>query len=119
MIEELKENQIFCFGSNLLGKHDGGAAKQACEKFGAIYGQPIGIQGNSYAIPTLGFEMEKLPLEEIRDYLSDFVTFAKDFSEKEFLLTPIGQGIARFTVDEIKSILPQFPKNVILVGKWD
>lgn len=38
-IQELKENQIFVFGSNMNGNHAGGAARLAVEKFGAIMGQ--------------------------------------------------------------------------------
>ena len=34
-IISLKENEIFVFGSNRLGKHIGGAARIAREKFGA------------------------------------------------------------------------------------
>jgi len=34
-ITELKENEIFVFGSNLAGKHGAGAAFLAKEKFGA------------------------------------------------------------------------------------
>ena len=37
-ITELKENEIFVFGSNLQGMHGGGAALIAYEKFGAIWG---------------------------------------------------------------------------------
>lgn len=35
-IQELSENQIFVFGSNMNGNHAGGAARLAVEKFGAI-----------------------------------------------------------------------------------
>ena len=38
-IQELKENQIFVFGSNMNGNHAGGAARLAVEKFGAIMGE--------------------------------------------------------------------------------
>ena len=52
-IEDLQEGQIFVFGSNDMGHHDGGAARIALEKFGAVYGQGRGLQGRSYAIPTM------------------------------------------------------------------
>lgn len=52
-ITELSESEIFVFGSNLKGHHYGGAARIARNKFGAIHGQGIGIQGQSYAIPTM------------------------------------------------------------------
>ena len=45
-------NTIFVFGSNPEGRHGAGAAKVAREKFGAIYGQGEGLQGNAYALPT-------------------------------------------------------------------
>lgn len=45
-------NTIFVFGSNPEGRHDAGAAKVAREKFGAVYGQGEGLQGNAYALPT-------------------------------------------------------------------
>lgn len=52
-ISELKENDIFVFGSNLNGYHAGGDARVAMEKFGAVWGQGVGLQGQSYAIPTI------------------------------------------------------------------
>ena len=45
-------NTIFVFGSNPEGRHGAGAAKVARVKFGAIYGQGEGLQGNAYALPT-------------------------------------------------------------------
>lgn len=53
MITELKENEIFVFGSNLAGAHSGGAARVAYNKFGAVWGQGVGLQGQSYGIPTM------------------------------------------------------------------
>ena len=51
-ITELKENEIFVFGSNLQGMHGGGAARIAYEKFGAIWGQADTAQG-TYARLTM------------------------------------------------------------------
>jgi len=115
MITELKSNQIFVFGSNLNGNHLGGAAKQAYEQFGAVWGQGEGWYGRSYAIPTLGKRMEKLSLKKIQKSLERLVEFAQApvHQDKEFLLTAIGQGIASFSREEIESILPKLPKNII------
>ena len=52
-IDHLEENEIFVFGSNASGYHGGGAAAYAMRKFGAIWGQGEGLQGKSYAIPTM------------------------------------------------------------------
>ena len=89
-IQELKENQVFVFGSNMNGNHAGGAARLAVEKFGAIMGQAEGLQGQSYAIPTLDKDMEKVTEEELITYLGNLRNFANKHPEKEFLLTAIG-----------------------------
>ena len=52
-ITELKPDEVFVFGSNLAGSHGGGAAYVAWRKFGAVMGQGVGLQGQSYAIPTM------------------------------------------------------------------
>ena len=52
-IMELRPNEIFVFGSNLAGAHGGGAARLAYERFVAIWGQGVGLQWRSYAMPTM------------------------------------------------------------------
>jgi hypothetical protein len=81
-IDILAENEIFVFGSNLGGKHNGGAACKARLKFGAIQGQGVGLQGQSYAIPT-----KRLNVEIIKHYVDDFIQFAKEHTELVFLVT--------------------------------
>ena len=62
MIVQLKPNEVFVFGSNVNGYHGGGAALTALQKFGAIWGQGEGLQGQSYGIPTMeGIDSRKLP----------------------------------------------------------
>ena len=51
MISELRENEIFVFGSNLAGAHGGGAARLAFRQFGAVWGEGVGLHGRTYAIP--------------------------------------------------------------------
>ena len=100
-ILQLNNNQIFVFGSNLAGKHNGGGAKIALEKFGAIYGEGVGFQGQSYAIPTLDANFQKIDLTEIRFYIDMFFQFAYNHPQYEFLVTKIGCGIAGYDVSEI------------------
>lgn len=104
-ISELKPNEVFVFGSNLDGNHAGGAAKFAVLKFGAKMGQYNGLQGQSYAIPTLshpgGVDEHKLPLETIQKYVNEFIQFAQKNPNLFFYVTPIGCGIAGFTEQEI------------------
>ena len=95
-ISELKENEIFVFGSNLAGSHGGGAALLAYNRFGAVWGQGVGLQGQSYGIPTMHGGVDA-----IKPYVDEFIAFAKQHPEKKFLVTKIGCGIAGFTVEEI------------------
>ena len=95
-ITELSESEIFVFGSNLKGHHYGGAARIARNKFGAIHGQGIGIQGQSYAIPTMQGN-----IDTIKPYVDEFIKFAICHKEMKFLVTKIGCGIAGFKVSEI------------------
>ena len=95
-ITELKENEIFVFGSNLQGMHGGGAAFIAYEKFGAIWGQGVGLQGQSYGIPTMHGGVDA-----IKPYVDEFIEFAKSHPEMIFLVTRIGCGIAGFRDEEI------------------
>ena len=114
MINSLKDNEVFVFGSNLAGRHGGGAARTALDKFGAVYGVGVGPQGQSYAIPTLDADYRQLSLIEIEGYLQQFAGYAAVMAHKTFYLTPIGTGIAGFSHEEIKAILPSFTRNVII-----
>ena len=108
MITELKENEIFVFGSNLQGHHDGGAAKQALDQFGAIYGKGVGRQGKCYAIPTMG------GLIEMHQYIIDFKEYAVLRPDLTFLLTPIGTGIAGYSPEQIAPMFKNTPNNVVI-----
>lgn len=95
-ITSLKSNEIFVFGSNLAGAHAGGAAYLAYQRFGAVMGQGVGLQGQSYAIPTMQGDTNT-----ILPYVEEFIIFAKQHPELTFLVTKIGCGIAGFTPAEI------------------
>ena len=71
-ITDLKPNEVFVFGSNMNGNHAGGAARVAVGKFGAIMGQAEGLQGQSYAIPTLDKDMQKVDLDTLQKSLFRF-----------------------------------------------
>ena len=103
-ISELQPGEIFVFGSNLAGMHGGGAARTAHEKFGAVWGQGTGMQGQSYAIPTM-----QGGVETIQPYVDTFIVLAKAHPEYKFLVTRIGCGIAGFTDEEIA---PLFEKAI-------
>jgi hypothetical protein len=95
-ITELKPDEVFVFGSNLAGSHGGGAAYIAWRKFGAVMGQGVGLQGQSYGIPTM-----QGGVETIAPYVDEFIAFAKAHPELFFYVTRIGCGIAGFRDEEI------------------
>lgn len=98
-IESLRPNEIIVFGSNGSGRHDGGLAKICKDKFGAIYGQSYGLQGQSFGINTMDGD-QKMALD-----VNGFIGFAKQNSNLTFLLTKIGCGIAGFTEQDIAPML--------------
>ena len=99
-IDMLLTGQIFVFGSNSLGYHTGGASGTARKKFGAIWGQAEGLQGQSYAIPVdYGKNVRKD--KEVKEAVDRFVAFAKGHPELFFLVARVGCGIAGYHDDEI------------------
>ena len=115
-IDHLEENEIFVFGSNASGYHGGGAAAHAMQKFGAIWGQGEGLQGQSYAIPTME------GIAEMSEAIKRFTSFAAEHSELRFLVTRIGCGIAGYSVSQVAPLFKEcIPlENVALPSDfWD
>jgi hypothetical protein len=99
-VTELGDNEIFVFGSNLSGIHGAGAAQQALI-WGAVWGNPFGIQGRTYAIPTKDKNVyTTLPLDLIKTYVDSFIEYAKERKEV-FLVTEIGCGLAGYVPFQI------------------
>ena len=95
-IDILEEHEIFVFGSNLAGRHGGGAARAPNTKFCAEWGVGVGLTGQSYAIPTM-----QGGVETIKPYVDEFIRFAQENPGLKFLVTRIGCGIAGFKDEEI------------------
>ena len=95
VVRHLEENEIFVFGSNANGYHGGGAAAIAMHNFGAVWGQGEGLQGKSYAIPTME------GLEKLKEAVDRFTVFADQHQELRFLVTMIGCGSAGYSPREI------------------
>ena len=114
-ITELKPGEIFVFGSNLAGKHGGGAAWYAYQKFGAVWGEGVGLHGQTYAIPTM-----QGGVETIKPYVDQFIAFAMQHPELTFLVTRIGCGIAGFTDEEIAPLFKAalLVDNILLPGSF-
>lgn len=119
-IRELKPNEVFVFGSNLKGYHGGGAARVAMNKFGAEWGNGVGLQGQSYAIPTM-----QGGVETIQPYVDEFIAFAKQHTQLTFFVTRIGCGIAGFRDEDIAPLFVEaidieniiFPKSFVDIIK--
>ena len=114
-IRTLKPNEVFVFGSNLAGAHGGGAARAALNHFGAIWGQGVGRQGQSYAIPTM-----QGGVETIKPYVDEFIEYARKNPHDRFLVTRIGCGIAGFTDEEIAPLFRDAVNidNICLSSIW-
>lgn len=100
-IDKLEDNEVFVFGSNTEGMHAGGAARMAMN-WGAVYGKAFGLQGKTFAIPTVDYTRSgKMSVDEIKKYVDEFLDFTVKNKDKKFLVTEIGCGIAGFKVSEI------------------
>ncbi len=109
---------IFVFGSNLAGRHGAGAALDAYRNHGAIYGQGVGPQGNSYAIPTKDENLKSLPLEYIELYVKKFLVYARKHPKQIFGVTRIGCGLAGYKDSDIAPMFKSAPSNCILPKEW-
>lgn len=99
-IDMLLPRQVFVFGSNTLGYHTGGASGTARKKFGAVWGQAEGLQGQSYAIPV-DFGKDVRKDDEVKAAVDRFIAFAKEHTELFFFVTRVGCGIAGYHDDEM------------------
>ena len=120
IINKLENNQIFVFGSNTQGRHGKGSALFARQKFGAIYGQPKGLQGQSYAIVTKDLKKRKHPSiksSDIIDQIKELYLFAKENSELEFVVAYSGtkENLNGYLNQEMADMFSniEIPKNII------
>ena len=115
-------DNIFVFGSNTEGRHGKGAALNARQWFGAIYGQAEGLQGRAYAIITKdisrGNRSRSISLEQIQESIGAFYVFAASRKDLNFYVTKIGSGLAGYTEKEIgdcfRSHADKYQDNVFL-----
>ncbi len=109
---------IFCFGSNLAGRHGKGAALTARNEYGAVYGVGLGRTGNAYAIPTKDAFLRPLPLESIETYVKAFLFYARENPELKFFVTRVGCGLAGFKDAQISPFFKGAPDNCQLPLGW-
>ena len=110
---------IFVFASNEAGIHGAGAARFALEKRGAILGQPLGMQGNSFAIPTKDKTIRHtLPLYTINSYVNHFLTFSRLVPHMQFQVTCIGCGLAGLKHGDIAPMFRMGTNNLFFDDLW-
>lgn len=110
---------IFVFGSNMGGQHLGGAARAAVKDYGAIMGQAVGLQGRSYAIPTLDVDIQtKLSLRKIEGYVKRFISFARAHPDDKFWITRVGCVIAGYSDAQIAPMFLDAPINCNMPAPW-
>lgn len=106
--------EIFVFGSNLGGFHGAGSALEAYKSHGAVNGRGIGIQGNSYALPTKNRFLNTLPINVIKIHVDNFIEYADNHPDETFKIVAIGCGLAGYTPSEIGPLFHNAPENCIL-----
>jgi hypothetical protein len=111
-------SEIFVFGANEAGRHGKGAALHAKKHYGAVYGQGFGRQGMSFGIPTKDANLKTLPLEKIRDHVSNFLLYANAHPELTFKVSAVGCGLAGYTPYDIAHMFMAAPANVHLPNEF-
>lgn len=114
MIEQLPDDQVFVFGSNLAGNHRKGAAKTALDKFGAMQGVGRGWSGQSFAIPTQNEHLQPMPLHQVEHYINDFKIYTQNHPKQTYFVTAVGCGSTGFPVQDIAPMFKGISDNVIL-----
>lgn len=120
VIKSLEINEVIVIGTNPEGRHGKGGALIAKQKFGAIYGQAEGLQGQSYGIITkeLRYNYPKITLDQVATGIIRFILFAESRPDLKFYVTKIGTQLAGFTEKEIGDIFralnPKMSPNVVL-----
>lgn len=113
----MTDTDIFVFGTNTEGRHDGGAAKAAMLFYDAVYGQARGLQGRSYGIVTIDFTgKEPVTLLSIEKEIDAFLLYAVENPQLKFWLTKIGCGISGYSISEISRLFKNklIPSNVVV-----
>ena len=109
---------VFVFGSNLSGYHGSGSAKYALDHCGAIMYRGEGLQGDSYALPTVGKNIRKMSFVRVKKYIDNFLEYAKAHPEFEFKVTQVGCKRAGFTVEQIAPLFASASDNCYFDTAW-
>lgn len=117
MSHTFRSGEIFVFGSNLRGAHGAGAARDALS-LGAVMGEGIGRQGQTYAIPTKDWNIETLSIKAIRPHVEVFCDYARTHWKDTFFVTALGTGLAGYTHKDIAPLFRDVPGNCRMPPEW-
>lgn len=109
---------IFVFGSNEAGRHGAGAAREAYEKHGAIWGMGFGPANNSFAIPTKDWTISALPFEYIKAYVDRFIVYTRFHPKTNFQITALGTGLAGIGHEYMAELFKYAPYNCYFDEVW-
>lgn len=108
---------VFVFGSNLAGKHNGGAAF-ARQLFGVHCDAVAGLNNYSYLLPTRDEDLKPLSLTKIDCNVIEFLHVAKLHADLTFLVTRIACNLASYTDKDIAPMFKDAPDNCMLPLAW-
>ena len=117
-ITELKPNQIFVFGSNLLWQHWWWAARLAYEKFWAKMWVGEWLTWQCYAFPTLDENYNQLDFFDLGYRVANLYITCSIYNDHEFILTKVWCWIAWFEEEDMKNLFRDSPKNLIKPKWW-
>lgn len=119
-MNNILNDEIFVFGSNLQGIHGKGAALTAKVYYGAQNGNPRGLQGKSYAVPTKVTPYTSMTRVDYFTEVGTALDFFRSNPQLKFKMTPVGTGLAGFTIEELEFALRYkggLPSNVRIL--WE
>ncbi len=116
--KKLYGSNVLVYGSNRRGIHGKGCALDAKQYFGAVQGIGEGLQNQSYAIPTKDHNLEILSVEEIAKGVERFLAFARSTPYRNYVITPIGTGLAKNDHSVIAPLFAQLPFNCAVTRMW-
>jgi hypothetical protein len=109
---------IFVAGTNLDGIHGAGSAKYAHKHEGLRIGVGRGLDGNSYALPTVGHGFARFTLVLVAIEIGRFIEVARQFPHQQFKVTRVGCNLAGFTDDQIAPLFADAPGNCWFDEAW-
>ena len=114
------KNRIEVFGANQSGFHGSGHANFCKRYYGAEQNIGEGLSGQSYALPTKGYNIETLPLNQIQEHIHVFNVFTQQNPDKDFFVGRIGCGLAGYEDKQIIQLFKEFKwgKHVNFPGIW-